>query len=275
MKPQFIQINGLNLAYYTQNDDRRKILFFVHGNSLSACTWRKQFDDSIFDSYRLIAIDLPGHGQSDSSVTPNEDYTLPGLARLAAEALGQLVGEYPCILAGMSMGANLVAEMLPYGITPQGIVLAGPSVVGEGCPVSAVVQPGTHVYTVFTEEAPREEVVIYGQESSLRADSRDLELFVEGYFRVDPAFRRVLSRSLDAHQYGDEIRMLRNSGIPQCVIMGAEERVVYPNYLDNVSLPLWRDTVHLLPGASHLVQVDQPAAFNELVKAFASEVFSE
>lgn len=273
MKPQFIQIKGLNLAYYTKNDDQEHTIFFVHGNSISSAMWKKQFDDPVFDAYRLVAVDLPAHGQSDASLNPDRDYSLPGLASIVSETLQVLVGEYPYLLVGLSLGANMVAELLAFGVRPKGIALAGPSILGASRPVSEVVKPGTHVYVVFTDEAPPAAIEAYAQEGILSADPTDREAFVKDYNRVKPPFRSALNRSLEEEVYSDEIRLLAESGIPQCVIMGADEQVVYPDYLDDAGLPLWRKNVHKIPGASHLVNVDRPVEFNRLLTAFAADMF--
>lgn len=83
----------------------------------------------------------------------------------------------------------------------------------------------------------------------------------------------MFNRSFENKRYSDEIQLLTDSGIPQYVIMGADEQVVFPDYLDNAGLPLWGQKVHKIPGASHLVNVDQPDEFNQLLAAFADHLF--
>lgn len=273
MEPKSINVGGINLAYYLQHDEQPYTIFFVHGNSVSSLSWKKQFSDPRLSAYRLVALDLPAHGLSEASPDPERDYSLPGLARIIADALPLLVTSDRYLLVGLSLGANLVAETLALGLRPAGIVLAGPSVLGAAYPVSKVVKPGTHVYTVFTDTAPETDVVAYSKEGILSEDPADRDAFLFDYQRVRKPFRSVFNQSLENKYYSDEIQLLADSGIPQCVIMGADEQVVFPDYLDNAGLPLWRRGVYKIPGASHLVNVDRPDVFNELLAAFAEDVF--
>ena len=59
MRQKSIQFDGVKVAYY-ESDDKGKPIVFVHGNSLSAAIFVKQFIDPILvEKYRIIAIDLP------------------------------------------------------------------------------------------------------------------------------------------------------------------------------------------------------------------------
>src|SRR5690349_10408510 len=42
-------------------------IVFVHGNSASSLAYQKQLESSLADHYRLIALDLPGHGSSPAA----------------------------------------------------------------------------------------------------------------------------------------------------------------------------------------------------------------
>ena len=53
-----------------------------------------------------------------------------------------------------------------------------------------------------------------------------------------------------------------------------EEKIVNTNYLDGAPINLWNNTIYKLSGASHLVNIDAPAAFNDLTAKFAQEVFT-
>ena len=68
------------------------VALFVHGIGVNGLLWRKAMTE-LADVRRCIALDLPGHG--DSPVTPEQDLSLGGLARLledfrVALGLGEL-----------------------------------------------------------------------------------------------------------------------------------------------------------------------------------------
>jgi pimeloyl-ACP methyl ester carboxylesterase len=58
-----LQIRAQRIAGYESPGTARAILL-VHGNSSSSRIWQKQLEGPLGGKYRLIAIDLPGHGRS-------------------------------------------------------------------------------------------------------------------------------------------------------------------------------------------------------------------
>ena len=62
----------------------------IHGNSSSSRVFSRQLDGPLGECFRLIAVDLPGHGESDDAKDPSA-YSLPGHAR-AVRAVVDAVG---------------------------------------------------------------------------------------------------------------------------------------------------------------------------------------
>lgn len=272
MQKKFLRVQGIDLAYGEKNPSASHSIIFIHGNSVSARSWRKQWEDPLLEPYRLLAIELPAHGDSGVADDPATAYTLPALGQLLALAVRELTGDKPFLLAGVSLATNVMAEMLPHGIGAAGLLLAGPCVVGAEVPLEKLVKPGTHVSVVFMDEAGDEEVQQYGRETSL-ARGEDQQIFLEDYYQVAAPFRSALGQSIAAGQYSDQVALLREAGLPLLVIFGADEQVIDPDYLDEVALPIWKDRIVKIPGASHLVNIDQPEAFNQQLAGFAREVF--
>jgi pimeloyl-ACP methyl ester carboxylesterase len=63
------------------------------------------------ENHRLIAFDLPGHGQSSNAPHPARSYTLPGLADACVELLEKL-GVTEAIAFGWSLGGHIGIEMV-------------------------------------------------------------------------------------------------------------------------------------------------------------------
>jgi len=74
-------------------------------------------------------------------------------------ALLQLVTGKPYIICSISLGTNIVAEMLMGAIEPKGLVLAGPCIVGEGFGLDKMMLPGADLSAVFAENVPEEAVL--------------------------------------------------------------------------------------------------------------------
>lgn len=262
----------IRISYIEQNPESLKTIFFIHGNSASSATWKKQFSSELFADYRLVAIDLPAHGSSEASLDPKRDYTLAGLASILTEVIQELeMGPY--ILCGISLGTNILAEMIPFGIDPAGMMFAGPCLMGEGLGMDKIAIPGVDISPLLKDESPMEAVIHYGKTTSISADPEDIEIFKTDFNKVQPPFRSLFINSIFSGNLGDEIKQVNSISCPLAWVFGADEKVVDPNYLDEVDVPKWRDQVYKIPGASHLVNVDQPEAFNKILAEFAVEVF--
>lgn len=273
MLQKFIHVNDCSLSYFESNANKNATLFLVHGNSGSALAWRKQMLSSLLQDFRLVALELPAHGESDCFPDNTLAVSLPGLAEILVEAIQKLAGEKPFVLVGVSLATNIIAEMLVAAINPTGIVLAGPCIVGGDITIAQVAKPGTHVEVVFTDEAPEESILAYARETSLSQAPEDVAIFVSDYARVKRPFRSLLGQSIfAARQFSNEIALLQKRNIPLLVVFGADEQIVDPDYLNKIPLPLYQGTIFKLPGASHLVNIDQPEAFNQLLANFLGDV---
>lgn len=272
MEASFLTINGIDIAYFVKNREALTTIFFIHGNSSCSNAWRKQINDPLLQDYRLITIDLPAHGMSGEA-SDTTAYSLPGLAAIMSGTIKQLSNHHPYIIAGNSLGSNIVTEMLPFGVLPVGLLLAGPCIVGESRPVERIIKPGTQVAVVFTDNPDMENVKKYCVEASSSNDENDLQIFVDDFNLVKVPFRSSLMQSISEKKYSDELELLRKSKIPALIIFGEDEMVIDINYLDDLPLPLWGGKVFKIPGGRHLVQIDQPVAFNLLLKEFATDIF--
>jgi pimeloyl-ACP methyl ester carboxylesterase len=271
MDCQYIEIDNCKIAYIEKNKDAADTIFFIPGNSVSKKVWRKQLESTELSTYRLIAVDFPSHG--DSVPMNGTPYTFAGLAQMLSHVVVQLSNNKPYILAGISLGTNIVVEMLAFTITPEGLILAGPCIFGKNYKVDQIAKPGTHVGVVFTDDPDEEDVLSYAHETSLSQNTEDVEIFLEDFKSVKAPFRSAVAKSIFDGNFNDEVALLKEKNIPTLVVFGKGEVVVNSDYLDDAGLPLWNNKVYKIEGASHLVNIDQPVEFNKLMKEFAAAIF--
>lgn len=274
MNKKFITVAGTKLAYLDKNEDKENIIFFIHGNSLSSHSWTPQLNSERLKDYRLIAIDLPAHGDSEAAPMPEADYSIPGLGAIVAAAISSIAGTSPYLMAGLSLGTNILAESLAFKLSPSGIVIAGSCLVGGKYTLDNFAYPGTNVHVVFTEEAPEDEVRKYASQVMMSQSKTDTDEFVANYYKVKLPFRSSLMNSIQQGKFSDEIRLIAVMDKPVLMVFGKDEQVINPDYLDDAPLKLWNKTIYKLPGAGHLVHLDQPEAFNQLLSDYAVNIFS-
>lgn len=92
-------------VHYVDKGGDGPVVIFVHGWSCNSGFWRHQAD-ALSDDFRVLLVDLPGHGDSGK---PEIEYTIP-LFGGAVLAVMDHAGVDKAVLAGHSMGFPVVRE---------------------------------------------------------------------------------------------------------------------------------------------------------------------
>lgn len=96
---------GLKI-HYTSTGSAAQIVFLIHGYTCDETSWSEQVP-TIGKRYRVVTIDLPGHGKCD--VPKVEQFSMDLFAR-AVEAVRAEIGVNRVVLAGHSMGTPVVLK---------------------------------------------------------------------------------------------------------------------------------------------------------------------
>jgi len=267
---RFITVENIRLAWYERNPEKKKTIFFIHGNSSASRIWQPQLESAALSSWRLVALDLPAHGLSD----PFSDYSLPSLGRLLATAIKTLSLDNPYVVAGLSLGTNVLAEMMDHDISPAGLALIGSCVIGGACTMDLVFRPGIDIHAAFTDEVSMDELIAYWQTGGMGdAGGEKFKLFAEDYYAVKDNFRSRMFATVQAGQLSDEIALLQKNRLPVLIIFGKEDGVSNIDYLDNAGISLWQNKVFKLPDAGHFANIDQPEDSSRLLEQYVTAVF--
>ncbi|MFI5150626.1 MAG: alpha/beta fold hydrolase [Bacteroidia bacterium] len=260
------------LNYQKAGQGRRKIIF-IHSNSQSLESWSELMKIHILNlNFKLIAIDLPGHGDSFKSSDAQKDYTLKGLAGHLKECLtGFEEEEY--ILVASSLGSNLVGELGAELKPCKGVVLLAPSAIGYNLKVENIIKPNPNVSALFMLQPAFEQIELFVNDSGYNLTESLKDLIRDSFRKTDPNFRAVLGESIGKQEYSDELTLLEKSGIPMAVFFGREDKFCFTDYLDKVPFPKWRNKTHLIEQSGHFPQLDQPLALSKLIKEFAEDCF--
>lgn len=273
IETKYLEVDNVTLAYKEANPQNEITIFFIHGNSCSSTIWEPQLKDELFSNYRLVAFDLPAHGKS--SAHPEDKYGVQDLGNLLAKAVKQLSAHSPYFLAALSMGANILTEMLNYQVLPLGIILIGPTIIGDEFHMGNIGLPGLDPTVLFTDEADDQQVVAYYSGVLLDPDEKTLTYLLDEYKSVKLPFRSVLIGEAIKGNVSNELQLLRNFANPVLIIFGKDETVVNPNYLDHADVPKWSGKVQFIEKASHLVSLEQPEELNNVISEYANERTTE
>ena len=105
--PEVALSDGVTLAYDERGDPRARPLVLIHGVSMSRRYFHRQLE-VLGERYRVIALDLRGHGDSSKVET---GHTIPHYARDLARFIELCQLEQP-VLLGWSMGAFVAWDYL-------------------------------------------------------------------------------------------------------------------------------------------------------------------
>jgi pimeloyl-ACP methyl ester carboxylesterase len=115
---------GVRVHYTDEGARGGRTLLLVHGFAASVHAWRPWIDRLAKD-YRIVAIDLPGHGLTQTPTGYRA--TLEGNAQLV-EDLAVHLGINHFVLAGNSMGGAVsMAYAMEHAARLQGLVLVSPA----------------------------------------------------------------------------------------------------------------------------------------------------
>ena len=111
-KSKSVDFNGVKVNYYDIGNAKSKnALVLVHCWTCNVEFWKDSYN--AFPNYRVIAIDLPGHGTSDK---PKIDYSMEYFAK-SVDAVMKKAGVKKAVLAGHSMGTPIIRRY--YELYPE------------------------------------------------------------------------------------------------------------------------------------------------------------
>jgi len=242
----------------------------VHGNSSSSRAFARQLEGPLGRRFRLIAVDLPGHGESDDAKDPGA-YSLPGYAR-AVRAIVDALGLGRAHFAGWSLGGHVVLEMAPDLPHGRGLMIFGtpplaiPAAAGRGFRLHPAMR------FTFQESLDSAEASAYVA-AFFKPGFADVPAFFHtDVLRTDRRARSGLGASVWSGLYRDEVAIVRDLKIPLAVAHGPEDGLVNAEYFAAVPMPtLWRGAVQTIPDAGHAPHWETPEAFDALIGSFVAE----
>jgi pimeloyl-ACP methyl ester carboxylesterase len=276
MQTQFLTINDLHIAYHDTQGQGPAVIF-IHGNSLSKAAFTEQLRSPLARTYRLLALDLPGHGESQHDTSdPRLTYRLPGYAKIVVEFAQQL-NLTNAVYVGWSLGGNILLEAL-QGINghpplplPAGVFIFGAPPLGTKTDIPQAFLPNP-VFPLATQEVlNRAEIdaFVHACFQPGFPDARIPPYFYADIARSDGHARSSLGASVGQNDFANEVQAVDTMTTPLAILHGAEEQLVNGNYYASLSMPtLWGQKVHIVNDAGHAVQEEQPGVFNRLLQAF-------
>lgn len=256
------QLPGLTMAYDATGSGRP--LMLLHGYPLSRRIWQPQLE-GLLDAAWMVAPDLRGHGETQAS---EGVYSMEHLADDAAALLEELGITQPVFACGLSMGGYAaLAFFRKYPQRVAGLILAATRA-GADSPEG---RAGREKAAATAREkgagaiadamlpkmfAPR----TYADQPDLVARVRDL--------MAGTSVSGIVGALLGMRDRPDSTPLLAQIDRPVLIVHGAEDQLIPPSEAEATHSRLAQSRLEIVPGAGHLVNMEQPASFNAAVRNF-------
>lgn len=242
----------------------------VHGNSFSGRSFLHQLEGPLGRTFRLIALDLPGHGESAWAVDPEKDYLLSGFASVLVEVAKQLDATR-AVFVGWSLGGHIVLEAAAQLPAARGFCIFGAPPIASAADFPRAFAPDPSVAVAFRSDSTDAEVAAYLQKT-LKPGTAVPPSFREDFERADPRSRAVLGASVPRGDFTDETKIVATLTRPLAVLHGRHDALIQRAYFDHVAMPtLWRGAVQEFADAGHTPQCEAPEDFDRLLSDFVTE----
>ena len=251
----FFQHKGIQLHYVDVDKRADKTtcvpLLFVHGAGSSHLAWSVQLR-ALPDEFRLIAIDLSGHGKSEAT---EGDLSIEEHFAEEVSSLVKHLGLNDFVLVAHSMGGGVaMAYTLKEAVVkPLGLVLVDTSSdldltkLGVGLAKDTIQDRIRLFKNEYFEEIT----------DVKKAESRLLS-----------ANPQVMIRDLAACNSFDITDQLGLINIPTFVIVGENDDVISPAIAKKLETALPRADIAVVKKADHAPMQEQPVMFNILLRKF-------
>lgn len=270
MGPKTLQLPSQKIAYYESPGTGSSVIL-VHGNSSSGLSFQRQINGSLGEKHRLIAIDLPGHGDSEPFADMSE-YSMPGYAGIVT-AVAKELGMEDAVLVGWSLGGHIVLEAHNQLPRAKGFVIFGTPPLAFPPAMEEAFLPNPAVNVGFKADVTEAEARTYAASFFAPGVTVPEEPFVTDILRTDGNARAGLAASIKPDGYQDEVEIVANLSAPLAIFHGKDEQLVNKSYIAKLTIPtLWRNEIQVIPDAGHAPQWEQPERFNALLEEFIADV---
>jgi non-heme chloroperoxidase len=262
--------NGTELSVYECGNPDGQAIFLIHGFAQSCLSWKYQFDSALADEFRIVAMDMRGHGMSDKPEAVENYSNGQNWADDVTAVIDQLNLTKP-VLAGWSYGGLVISDYVTRNGDGAigGINYVGATVTIGTDDASRLIGPGImgEIEGLMCEElaeniaATRRFIINC---SATPPSAGDLEEALAFNMMVPPKVRLGMF-SREEH-FGDSLKSVT---VPTLITHGALDTVVLPAMADVIEAAIPGAQKSIYDGIGHAPFMEDPTRFNNEIAELA------
>jgi pimeloyl-ACP methyl ester carboxylesterase len=259
MKTALLDRRKLKIAY--EDVGTGETLLLLHAFPLDREMWQPQLD-GLADSYRLIAPDYPGFGDSSAA---EEGFTIEMLAEVMADFLDVIGVTGTVVVVGLSMGGYVALAMARQQRQRlRGLILADTKAesddetgkAGRDAMCSVAREKGAA--GVIDQLLPK----LLGTTAQLDVVER-VRVIAS---RQDPV--AIVGALMALRDRPDATSGLEQITVPALVLVGEDDAITPPAVAQSLSERIMGSNRVVIAGAGHLSNLEAPEAFNAEIRKF-------
>ena len=235
-------------------------ILLLHGVGLRAEAWGAQID-ALAPSFRVIAPDMPGHGESDmtAQTLSLSDYTDAALSHV----------EGPVLVVGHSMGAMMALDMAHrYPDRVRGVIALNAIFERSEDAKCAVQSRAAELDGVSLTDPDVTLTRWFGSEPSAERDA-----CADWLRNANPAGYKM-AYTIFAHSDGPSRTALASLPCPALFITGSEEPNSTPAMSQTMAALAPNGHAKVIKDAAHMMPMTHAAEVNAAITTFAQEVLT-
>jgi 3-oxoadipate enol-lactonase len=261
-------LNGANIYYMESGPSAGTTVVFVHGFPFSHAMWQPQVDAVAAAGFRAIAYDVRGHGQSDVG---DGQYTIEGHVDDLIALLDHLRIS-ATVIVGLSMGGYITLRALERS-ADRFIAAALCDTRSDSDPNEVKIKRANTL------------VAVKRTGSAAFADDFVKAVFAPETLAKNPAtvapIRDVIAHVPPLSIAGtllalaartDTTASLPAIKVPTLILVGEHDTTTPPAASRSMHEKIKGSELHIVPGAAHMSNLENPAFFNEKLLAFLRRI---
>lgn len=245
-------------------------IVLVHGSGFSKEIFAGQFESDSLRDRHLIAVDLPGHGDTPNSADPRATYTYSGFAHAILDFICETDIDR-CLVAGWSLGGHAAIDLIDKSDKVAGVMAFGAPPAPNG-PLGIVRSMHFCRLLLLAGKGKLSDAEArYFEQACLNGHGKGR--FLDTLARTDPMMRPCVSKGIMERKGASQKKIVENASTPVCLLQGSNDMLVRTNYMRGLAgSSLFGGHTIVFEGCGHAPFMEKPREFNDLLAQFAVSV---
>jgi len=255
-----IEVGGIRISYLTSPHSQASgapTILLVHGSGVSARSWTAQLE-GLGRGIRVLAIDLPGHGESD--LMP--EATVQAYAD-AARALVETLRLGPVFVAGHSLGGAVAVALAGRSPTiVKGLILL------STC-AKLPETDGSLEGLLWYLPGPIRKLVFFSMtKKTLFAPGARGRAVQVGMEEIRACRPETILKDVAAARRMDLEEVARGLRVPTLILCGSRDKLTPPALSERLNDLIPSSRLLVLEGAGHMLPLEAPERVNRQILEF-------